>query len=158
MTTTSYAERARRFLAERAAIPNTERERSEGSEESRGPAALLSHLSLSSRPEPDGGVSATVATGGERSEESEESPVLGALVRTDRAVREKSEGCEERAATARSESAAVWWDDRGAEAPVRHAPPRGCLGPRVCARLGPCDRHAAGRPCLVEIPNGGDDA
>ncbi len=46
---------------------------------------------------------------------------------------------------------AVWWDDRVPEgsAPVLHLPPRACLGPRICARIGACERHAAGRPCLV---------
>jgi hypothetical protein len=34
-------------------------------------------------------------------------------------------------------------------APVLRLPPAGCLGPRVCSVVGPCDRHAAGRPCLV---------
>jgi hypothetical protein len=32
-------------------------------------------------------------------------------------------------------------------------PAPGCLTPGVCARLGPCDRHAAGQPC--QITNGG---
>lgn len=36
-------------------------------------------------------------------------------------------------------------------APILHLPPRDCLGPRVCARLGPCQRHAAGAPCLVTV-------
>ncbi len=51
----------------------------------------------------------------------------------------------------------VWWNDTVPEgsAPVLHLPPRGCLGPRVCARLGPCDRHAAGTPCRVEAPTSG---
>lgn len=47
------------------------------------------------------------------------------------------------------EAVAVWWDDRGTAAPVRHLPPRGCLAPRVCSRIGPCERRDAGRPCLV---------
>ena len=38
---------------------------------------------------------------------------------------------------------------RAAYAPVLHLPPEGCLGPRACARLGPCPRHAAGAPCEV---------
>ena len=44
---------------------------------------------------------------------------------------------------------AVWWDDRvlAGSAPVLHLPPRGCVGPRACARLGPCPRHAVGLAC-----------
>jgi len=38
---------------------------------------------------------------------------------------------------------------RASYAPILHVPPAGCLGPRACSRLGPCDRHAAGSPCLV---------
>jgi len=46
---------------------------------------------------------------------------------------------------------AVWWDDRvpAGSAPVLHLPPRGCIGPRACARLGPCVRHGRGEPCEV---------
>ena len=38
--------------------------------------------------------------------------------------------------------------------------PTGCLARTMCSgpEVGPCERHAAGRPCLVAIPNGGDDA
>ena len=82
MTATSYAERARRFLAERARAADSGREESEQSEES--------------RVEP-------------------------------------------------------WWDDvvPAGSAPILHLPPRGCIAPIACSRLGPCERQAAGRPCLV---------
>ena len=39
---------------------------------------------------------------------------------------------------------------RDSFAPVRFDPPAGCLGPFVCARLGPCDRRAAGRQCPID--------
>ena len=39
---------------------------------------------------------------------------------------------------------------RAAFAPARFDPPAGCLGPIACARLGSCDRHAAGRSCPVD--------
>ncbi len=83
--TTSYAERARRFLSDRA-----------GSE-----------------------------ADGERSEESE---VSGVAVMGE-----------------------ARWQDRmpAGSAPILHLPPRVCIGPSACARLGPCERHVAGRPCLV---------
>ncbi len=38
---------------------------------------------------------------------------------------------------------------RASYAPVLHLPPPGCLGPRVCARIGPCERHAASASCEV---------
>ncbi len=46
---------------------------------------------------------------------------------------------------------AVWWDDTNfaSSTPIRHLPPRECITPRACSRLGPCDRHPAGNPCLV---------
>ena len=63
--------------------------------------------------------------------------------------------------------AGVWWPDptttprsadadgwdrgtRAAYAPILLLPPRGCLGPIVCARLGRCERADAGRPCRVD--------
>ena len=75
--------------------------------------------------------------------------------------REESDKSEERGADG---NGGVWWDDpilappsddgwlrevRASYAPILHLPPRGCLGPSVCSRVGPCDRHAAGRPCDV---------
>jgi hypothetical protein len=50
------------------------------------------------------------------------------------------------------QSPAVWWDDRVPEGsvPILHLPPRNCHAPRVCSRLGPCERHAGGAPCLNE--------
>ena len=42
--------------------------------------------------------------------------------------------------------------DRGARTSygaILHLPPRGCIGPIVCSRLGPCQRHAAGQGCEV---------
>ena len=56
----------------------------------------------------------------------------------------------------------VWWADptrsplppdvddwdralRDAYSPIVHLPPRGCLAPRVCSRLGPCGRGRTGR-------------
>ncbi len=45
----------------------------------------------------------------------------------------------------------VWWDEANfaSSAPIRHLPPQECFAPRACSRLGPCDRHLAGNPCLV---------
>ena len=42
--------------------------------------------------------------------------------------------------------ASVWWDDTmpAGSVPVRLIPPRGCIAPRICARLGECDRFLAG--------------
>jgi hypothetical protein len=40
-------------------------------------------------------------------------------------------------------------DAPAGSAPIRYLPPAGCLGRRICARLGPCDRHAKGTPCSV---------
>jgi hypothetical protein len=41
------------------------------------------------------------------------------------------------------------WDraTHAAYAPVLRLPPRGCLGPRVCARLGVCARARSGGSC-----------
>ncbi len=43
-----------------------------------------------------------------------------------------------------------WTDDAifTSAAPIRRLP-RECIGPRVCSRLGPCERHVAGNPCQV---------
>lgn len=43
------------------------------------------------------------------------------------------------------------WDKgmRESFSPIVHLPLRGCLGPTVCSRVGPCVRHATGRPCEV---------
>ncbi len=45
----------------------------------------------------------------------------------------------------------VWWDDAifASSAPIRHLPPRECITPRACSRLGPCERHVAEQPCQV---------
>ena len=42
--------------------------------------------------------------------------------------------------------------DRGMRASygaILHLPPRGCIAPIACSRLGPCERHAGGRSCEV---------
>jgi len=63
--------------------------------------------------------------------------------------REESDGSEERGDIGGPGGArAVWWRDvADATAPIVWIPPRECCGPVACARLGPCDRLAAGRPC-----------
>ena len=45
----------------------------------------------------------------------------------------------------------VWWDDSNfaSSTPISYLPPRECIAPRACSRLGPCDRHVAGDPCHV---------
>lgn len=51
----------------------------------------------------------------------------------------------------RRDPAADWWaDSPAAVAPIVWTPPRECCGPVACSRIGPCDRHAAGRPCRIE--------
>ena len=100
MTTTSYADRARRFRARRAQTVGPSREVSEGSDE-RGADAVV----------------------GVRWDD----PTL-APPPDDPWLREA----------------------RAAYAPIVHLPPHGCIGPRVCARIGPCDRHVTGRPCAVD--------
>ncbi len=47
--------------------------------------------------------------------------------------------------------AAVGWDDRvpDGSSVIRYLPPRECIGPRVCARVGVCDRRGRGEPCEV---------
>ena len=51
---------------------------------------------------------------------------------------------------------AVWWDDHvpGGSSAIRYVPPRECIGPRVCSRVGVCDRHASGAPCLIAPATG----
>ena len=102
----SYADRAKRFLADRqrsASSPRPGHEINEGNEE---------------RPSPAGAPAAAAGLGA--------SPGGNGVA-----------------------PEAVWWDDRGATGatPVLHLPPRGCIGPRACSRLGPCVRHVAGAPC-----------
>ncbi len=125
MTTTSYAERARRFLAERAGVTDGGCERSEESDESLPRPDLLSLSSLLSQPE-SGATSLTDSKTGR--EESDKSDQRGDAPTED-----------------------VWWDDRVpmGSAPILCLLPRSCIAPRACARLGPCERHAAGNPCLV---------
>ncbi len=49
------------------------------------------------------------------------------------------------------ETIKVWWDDANfaSSLPISHQPPRECITPRACSRLGPCDRHVVGNPCQV---------
>src|SRR5688572_16628209 len=38
----------------------------------------------------------------------------------------------------------VWWDDCNPQyhgAPILQLPPRACLAPRLCSRIGVCERH-----------------
>ncbi len=47
---------------------------------------------------------------------------------------------------------AAWFAEmRRAMAPGVHEPPPGCSVKLTCSRLGPCERHATSRPCLVSI-------
>lgn len=72
----------------------------------------------------------------------------------------------EAVATARYHDETVWWSDpsrrplpantdardRGihaAFAPFVYLPPRSCIAPIACSRIGPCDRRAAGQPCQI---------
>ncbi len=121
----SYAERARRFLAERAGVTDGGCERSDKSDESLPRPHLSSLSSLLSQPE--SGTTSPTQTGMGR-EESDKSDERGDA---------PTEG--------------VWWDDRvpTGSAPILCLPPRTCFVPRACARLGPCERHVAGAPCLV---------
>lgn len=50
-----------------------------------------------------------------------------------------------------AERLGVWWDDRvpADSSPILHLPPRECIGPKVCSRIGFCERHAADNPCRV---------
>ncbi len=46
----------------------------------------------------------------------------------------------------------TWWAEmRRAMASTAYDAPPGCSVTLACSRLGPCERHAAGRPCLVPI-------
>jgi hypothetical protein len=40
-------------------------------------------------------------------------------------------------------------DILAAMTPVRYIPPIGCIARFVCARIGPCERYAAGASCLI---------
>ena len=63
--------------------------------------------------------------------------------------------------------ATVWWRDpavapprpgadgwdrqtRASFSPILWLPPRRCLGPRLCSRLGPCERSRGGLPCRAD--------
>ena len=51
-----------------------------------------------------------------------------------------------------AERGGVWWEEQpwpSGMAPIRHPPPRGCVAPTACSRLGHCPRYAAGGPCRV---------
>ena len=65
---------------------------------------------------------------------------------------EKNEGNEKSGGIEETEEAPdVWWTDSpAAVAPIVWSPPRECYGPIACARLGPCENRAAGRPCRLE--------
>ena len=63
--------------------------------------------------------------------------------------RERSEKSEERSVAPPATDDGWANEMRSASAAALHLPPTGCLGPRVCSRIGVCDRHAAGRPCEV---------
>ena len=72
---------------------------------------------------------------------------------------EKSEISEKRVGTREGEEPpiVVWWKDSSAAvAPIVWSPPRGCLGPVACSRLGPCDRHVAGQPCTTATTGGAE--
>jgi hypothetical protein len=64
---------------------------------------------------------------------------------------ERNEGNEETLDAVKAEPIPVWWNDRvpAGSSAIRYLPPRGCRGPQVCSRIGPCDRHRAGAPCEV---------
>ncbi|MDP9364974.1 MAG: PLATZ transcription factor family protein [Chloroflexota bacterium] len=102
-------------------------------------------------PFPESAPSAAPETGCEVSEECEESPTSGVVWWPDPTLRQLPDGAD-------------GWNMgvREAFAPILHFPPPGCVGPVACARLGPCDRHAAGAPCRVAdttgSPSSGDGA
>ena len=128
MTAMSYAERARRFLAERAAVIDGGCERSDKSDESLPRPDLSSLSSLSSQPDSGSSASAEQAASCEQSDESDErgdAPTEG-----------------------------VWWDDQVStgSAPILCLPPRTCIAPRACARLGPCERQERGESCEIISP------
>ncbi len=118
--TSSYAEQARRFLAERAGVAGAR------CDESDGRLRRPDLSSLSSQPDSGSSAPAEQAASCEQSDESDE--------------RVSGDG--------------VWWDDRvpASSAPVFYLPPRTCLGPRICARVGPCERHKEGEPCEIISP------
>ena len=87
----------------------------------------------------------------EESEESEETPLP--LATRDAAVLDALD--DDLAAAAAADDG--WTAPmRAAFAPVLHMPPEGCIGPRACSRLGPCERHARGEPCETEAAGGGE--
>jgi hypothetical protein len=51
----------------------------------------------------------------------------------------------------------VWWPDNVPEetVPVVVIPPRECVGPVACSRLGPCGRHVNGAPCRLAVEDAG---
>lgn len=104
----SYAERARRFLAERA-------------DQTANPITLDEINEIN-----------------EINEKREERSAVAMIDRVEPTTRPLPPNADD-------------WDQgmRAAFTPILHIPPPGCLGPRVCCRIGPCERHAAGRPCLV---------
>lgn len=135
---TGFADRARRFLAGR------EDDAADG---------LSSLRWLSSRAvELDPG-SPRPGPGGERSDESDgtpgdqDGPTVAGGTAAGSVGRERSGRSEESPA-----AFDPWWEERLPEgtAPIRHRPPAACFVPAACARLGPCDRHAAGAPCQVD--------
>ncbi len=58
---------------------------------------------------------------------------------------------EQRVDAVEMEPIPIWWIDRvpAGSSPILYLPPQGCLGPRVCSRIGPCERHLAGNPCEI---------
>ncbi len=66
---------------------------------------------------------------------------------------EINEGNERNLSTAAEPGAPieVWWDDANfaSSLPISHLPPRQCITPRACSRLGPCERQVVGAPCQV---------
>lgn len=124
MTTASYADRARRFLAEQSRVTEGGGDESDRSDESPPDRALSSLSSLSSPPQ-SGNPSPTPfgVEGDER---------------------------EDRDQGGDAPTEAVWWDDGmpAGSASIFCLPPPPCIAPRACARLGPCARHVAGASCL----------
>jgi len=60
------------------------------------------------------------------------------------ALTDRQEGLQER-------QNGVWWDDRlpAESAAILHLPPRSCIAPRACSRLGVCPRRVVGQPCQI---------
>ena len=172
----SYAARAERFLASRRSPTAAECEREESKETARV-SYLSSHISQRAMPENAPVVQSGGDIGGgeesDVSEESRDSPDLssqtsllsrrpnpadrpGSVADVDATGGEESEESEQRADP--------WWDDpttrplppaasdldravRRSLAPILHLPPRGCIAPVACSRLGPCDRRRGGGSC-----------